>query len=139
MISECFKFHQRSQSTEEIVTQYLSELRKLEKTCDPSSSLTKVLCDKFVCGLRDQSIQKHLLSKDGLDIPRALTVAQGIEAAELNSKQFHDNPVVHEIEKIRPGQSTWIVKKVEPSLPCPCCREFAKLYEVLPWMQSGLS
>ena len=106
MIAERFKFHQRSQRAEETVTQYLSELRKLAKTCDFKQFLDEALRDRFVCGLREQSIQKRLLSsEDGLDVRKALTVAQGMEAAELNSKQFHENPVVHGVDKIGTGQS----------------------------------
>ena len=127
VIAERFKFHQRSLRAEETVTQYLSELRKPAKTCDFKQFLDEALRDRFEYGLREQSIQKRLLSsEDGLDVRKALTVAQGMEAAELNSKQIHEKPVVHGVDKIGTGQSKNMDSKktVEPSLPCPRCGEF---------------
>ena len=55
-----------------------------------------------------------------------MTVVQGMEAGELNSKQFHENLVVHGVDKIGAGQSKNMdsQKKVESSLPCPHCAEF---------------
>ncbi|KAL5517983.1 hypothetical protein EMCRGX_G003642 [Ephydatia muelleri] len=77
VIAERFKFHQRNQSESESVVQYLAELHKLAKTCEFKAFLDEALRDRFVCGLRAQSIQKRLLSEAALDLKKALEVAQG--------------------------------------------------------------
>ena len=121
VIAERFKFHQRNQSESESVVQYLAELRKLAKTCEFKAFLEEALRDRFVCGLRAQSIQKRLLSEAALDLKKALEVAQGMEAAEQTTKYMHvDSPGVHGVESNRKGTSP---KPPAPSTPCPRCGE----------------
>ncbi|KAL5473475.1 hypothetical protein EMCRGX_G027964 [Ephydatia muelleri] len=121
VIAERFKFHQRNQSESESVVQYLAELRKLAKTCEFKAFLDEALRDRFVCGLRAQSIQKRLLSEAALDLKKALEVAQGMEAAEQTTKHMHvDSPGVHSVEPNKKGNSP---KPLALSTPCPRCGE----------------
>jgi len=70
--------------------QYLAELRRLATHCDFNNYLEEALCDRFVCGLRSESIQKWLLTEDKLDLKRALELAQGMESAHRNAKVFKE-------------------------------------------------
>ncbi len=43
-----------------------------------------------MCGLRNQSIQKRLLSEADLTLAKAAETDQGMEAAEKNAKKFQE-------------------------------------------------
>ncbi len=45
-----------------------------------------------MCGVTNAAIQKRLLAEDGLDPTRALEIAQGIEAADKNSRELKAEP-----------------------------------------------
>ena len=52
----------------------------------PREHLDDTLRDRFVCGLRSESIQKRLLSGKDLTIANALEKAQNMEAAHRNAQ-----------------------------------------------------
>ena len=85
VIGERFHFYQRSQKADE---SFLTALRKLSIRCEFGDFLDQALHDRFVCGVASATIQKRLLAEDGLESARALEIAQGIEAAEKNSKEL---------------------------------------------------
>ena len=60
--------------------------------CDFGANLKYSLCDRFVCGLRNEAIQKRLLSVDKLTYEKALEIVLAMESAskdvlELQNKQ----------------------------------------------------
>ena len=86
IIAEHFKFHQRCQSPEESVTDYLAELRRLTTHCKFGNHLHEALRDRLVCGLRSEATQKRQLTKPDLTLDPALELAQDMEAATQNAK-----------------------------------------------------
>ena len=62
IIAERFRFHRRCQGEAESVTQYMAELRKLADKCDFGTYLEQALRDWLVCGLRQEAIQRKLLT-----------------------------------------------------------------------------
>ncbi len=88
VIAERFKFYRREQQDGETVAQFLCELRKFAEKCKFGAFLEEVLRDIFVCGLRSTAIQKKLLSEKDLDLKKALNIAQGHEAADMQSAQM---------------------------------------------------
>ena len=60
-IAERFKFFKRNQKEQESFTDYMSELRRLAKTCNFDAYLETALRDQFVCGLWDVKCQRELL------------------------------------------------------------------------------
>ena len=56
-IAERFRFYKRLQQPSETVTTYLTELRRLASTCKFGEFLKKALCNRLVCGLREETIQ----------------------------------------------------------------------------------
>ena len=87
-IAERFVFYQRNQRPQEAVTTYLAELRRLAAKCNFEAFLPEALRDRFVCGLRDASIQKRLLAESALKLDQAIEIAQGMEAADIQAKKF---------------------------------------------------
>ena len=84
-IAERYRFFKRQQKSEEAVIDYMSELRKLAKSCNFNNYLNTALCDQFVCGLRYARIQQELLSIKDLTVTHALEKAQAMEAASKRS------------------------------------------------------
>ena len=88
VIGERFHFYKRSQRANESVAEFLADLRRLCIHCEFGDFLNQALRDRFVCGIRSETIQKRLLAEDGLTVTNALTIAQGMEAADKNSKDL---------------------------------------------------
>ena len=87
-IAERFRFHRRNQREGETMAQYLAELRKLTEHCDFRNNLDETLRDRLVCGILRVPIQKRLLAKKDLDLKKALELAQGMEAATMQSSEL---------------------------------------------------
>ena len=88
VIAERFHFHQRSQAVGESISDYIAELRRLTTHCEFGDYLNQSLRDRLVCGLRNEAIQRKLLSEANLTLKRALELAQGMEAAERTAKSM---------------------------------------------------
>ena len=83
---------QCNQQSGEKIKEYLAELRQLAAThCSFANHLDEALCDRLVCGLTNENLQKRLLSEEDLDLKRALKIAQGMEAASKNTQMLRDN------------------------------------------------
>lgn len=77
-------FHQRNQSESESIVQYLAELRKLAKTCEFIAFLDEALRNRFVCGLRAQSIQKKVALCRKVRLEESLGGHSGNEGGPAN-------------------------------------------------------
>ena len=67
VIAERYRFHRRDQASGESIVNYVAELRKLTTHCkfeETKDFLQESLRDRFVCGLRSESIRKCLLTED---------------------------------------------------------------------------
>lgn len=61
VIAERFRFHNRNQSKDESISEYVAELRKLSQFCEFGGGLSDALRDRLVCGMHCQGTQKRLL------------------------------------------------------------------------------
>ena len=87
VIAERFRFYQRSQAEGESVAEFAADLRRLTIRCNFGDFLPQALRDKFVCGVRNNAIQKRLLTaEDTLTVDKALEMAQGMETADHDMK-----------------------------------------------------
>ncbi len=77
VITERFHFHRRNQTTGESVAEFLAVLRHLATHCQFRGYVEEALRDRLVCGLRNESIQKKLLSEVDLTLQRAVELAHG--------------------------------------------------------------
>ena len=89
-VGERFKFWKRDQKDGESVKDYALELRKLSRCCEFGQFLDEALRDKLVCGLKNESFQKRLLSEPKMDFAQALNLAQALEQAASQAASFHD-------------------------------------------------
>ena len=88
VIAGQFYFHQRTQGSNESVLEYVTKLWRLATHCEFNTFLQDALRDWLVCGLRNTTAQKNLLSEENLTLEKAIWVAQSLEAANKNAKKL---------------------------------------------------
>ena len=117
-IAERYRFYKRNQQPSETVTTYLAELRRLASTCEFGEFLNEALCDRLVCGLREELMQRRLLAEPRLDLKRACELAQGMEAALKDAKEIQstdaDSGSINRVGHAKSGSA----------IPCSRCNGF---------------
>ena len=88
VIAERFQFHRRNQAVGESVAEYVAGLRLLTRHCEFGAYLDDALRDRFVCGLRSETIQKKLLTETDLTFQRAVEIARTMETAAENARKL---------------------------------------------------
>ncbi|XP_071944698.1 uncharacterized protein [Antedon mediterranea] len=87
-IAERFRFYKREQHSGESIASYIAELRRLAIHCNFGNTLTSTLRDIFVCGLRQENIQKRLLAVHDLKLDDAIKTAVAMETASRDATEF---------------------------------------------------
>ena len=88
VIMERFHFHRQEQVEEESINECMAELCRLTTHSKFGAFLDKALRDRLVCGLRNEGIQKKLLTEADLTLVRAIELAEGMKKAEKNAKSL---------------------------------------------------
>ena len=88
---ERFNFYHRNQQVGESIATHVTELRKLATDCAFNAHLNEALLDKFVCGLRSEATQQHLVTEKELMFTKTVEIAQGMEAAVRDTQLFKSN------------------------------------------------
>ena len=71
VIAERLRFYRRDRQTGETIAAYVVALKHQASRCNFGAILEESLCDRLVCGLRSDTIQKKLLSDKDLTFKRA--------------------------------------------------------------------
>ena len=85
ILAERYQFHCRNQAVGETIAEYEAELRKLATHCAFGDYLSGAICDRIVCGIHSENIQKRLLAEDDLTLVKIREIAQGMEATDCNA------------------------------------------------------
>ena len=88
VIAEPYRFHQ---AAGESIGDYVTELCRLTAHCQfeaKTDYLEEALQDRFVCGLKNESIRKCLLTETGLTFSKALEIAKSLETAAKEAQQL---------------------------------------------------
>ena len=91
VIAERYRFHRRDQAAGESIGDYVAELRRLTAHCQFEATtdyLEEALRDRFVCGLKNESTRKRLLTETGLTFSKALEIAKSLETAAKDAQQL---------------------------------------------------
>ena len=103
-IVQRFKFHSRFRQPGETVASFVSDMRLLSEFCNFGVTLDSMLRNRLVCSIQDDQIQKRLLAELKLTFPRAMELAQGLEAAAKNVRELHSSQQPEEIHQVAPPQ-----------------------------------
>eukprot|EP00731_Ephydatia_muelleri_P039008 Em1040g1a len=128
VIAERFHFHRRSQGADESVAEYVAELRKLATHCRFGGYLEEALRDRLVCGLREESTQRALLTENELTLARALEIAQSREAVLMNAQRLKEPSLT--VKKVTTRTDTTISSK------CTRCGSSKHLADRCPFRQA---
>ncbi|XP_046868462.1 uncharacterized protein LOC124460906 [Drosophila willistoni] len=80
-IAAYYQFHKQDQLIDESVANYMAALKTLAVDCKFGAALDRMLRDRFLCGMKDEGLQKSLLAEADLTIQRAMERATSSEAA----------------------------------------------------------
>lgn len=86
-----FKFHTSTREPEQLISDYLAQLRKLAEPCEFGNSLEEMLRDRLVIGINNDRIQRRLLSESELNLQRAVEIAQASFTAALDFQTITNN------------------------------------------------
>ena len=103
-----YRFHSRFRQPGETISTYVSELRAIARNCNFGTVLEDMLRDRLVCGVKDDRIQRRLLSESKLTFEKALELALGQEVASKNVAELHDaagTGTALPVNKVTPGGS----------------------------------
>ncbi|CAK1579538.1 unnamed protein product [Parnassius mnemosyne] len=93
-LAERFKFRQRKQRDGESISEYVTDLKKMSKTCEFGSWLQESLRDQFVCGISSETIRQRLFAESKLDFGKAYRLAVSMEAAEKDAASVDVHPKI---------------------------------------------
>ena len=108
------KFYSRSRKLGENISSYVAELHTLAEHCNfGEETLDVMIRDRSVCGVNDDSIQKHLLTEgDKLLLTKAILIAQSHETAEKDAtKLLPQDANSQPIYRVQPAPATGAPRK----------------------------
>ena len=100
IIAERFRFHKRNQATGECIKDYVATLRKLAEFCNFGDNLNDTLRDRFVCGLREETTQRKLLSTVDLTFAKAIEIATAMETATKDAAELQSSAATGSVHRI---------------------------------------
>ena len=85
--AERFSFNQRNQSEDESFEIFLSDLKRLSKTCSYCNScVSSLIRDRIVLGIYNKSTQRELLKERHLNLEKCIDICRAAENADKHSK-----------------------------------------------------
>lgn len=109
IIVERSKFNTRVQKPGESISTFAADLRGQAQKAKLPATLDETLRDRFVVGLTDERINRHLLSQgDKLTFSRALELAHTMELATQHAKELStaNSASIQRVEKTGKAQNT---------------------------------
>lgn len=101
IVIERFNFNSRSQDPCETFDNFVTDLRKLVKSCEYETQQDKVLRDRIVLGISDKSLQERLLRSSDLSLDKTIEFCRAAEAGRKQSEAIQCNKMV---DTVRSGQ-----------------------------------
>ena len=87
-IVQRYKFNTRGQQHGESVACFVAGLRHIAHECNFGDQLLDMLCDRLVCGLTSERMQRRLLSEPNLTFENAFSIAIAMETADKNASEL---------------------------------------------------
>lgn len=119
-IGSFYKFHKRDQHPDESFADYLAALRKIAVDCNFGSSLDRMLRDRLVCGIRDESLQKSLLAENDLSLQKVIDRALAAESAIKNVLEIRHPEQIQFISQQK-AENSYHIKNNSQKQNCNGC------------------
>jgi hypothetical protein len=108
---ERYVFNRRDQDAAEPFDLFLSEIRRLIRTCEYGELESSILRDRIVMGIRDDATRRKLLQTRKLDLKQAVDICKSSEAA---TKQLRAISHPEDVQAIRPGKERQTRRESSP-------------------------
>ncbi|KAG1676793.1 hypothetical protein GQR58_014105 [Nymphon striatum] len=82
---EAFKFHKRVQATSEPFEAFISDLRRLIKTCNFGNMESRILRDQIVFGVQNELLRSKLLEVRQLTLDQCVDMCRAHEMSQLHA------------------------------------------------------
>ena len=100
MIAERYRFYVRNQAAGESISEYVAALKKMSQNCEFGQFLQDVIRDRLVCGLKNDHIQKRLLSEDKRTFEKALNLSVAMETSAKDTQELSKREVKQGVHKL---------------------------------------
>ena len=122
-ILERFKLHNRERREDESITGYIAELRKLSEHYNFGKTLENMIRDRLVCGVKNESIQRRLLSKPELTHKKAVEIAVALETSakqvkSLDAKNDIEGRPLTNVNKVNETQRSGVTDRQNDCYRC---------------------
>ena len=101
-VAERFRFNTVQQQQGQTIADFVAQLKKLSTYCEyTGDQLKESLLDRFICGLRSESIQRKLLAKTN-SFEKAVEIATAEEAAAKDIREMsqHASPQINTVRQV---------------------------------------
>ena len=95
---ERYVFNKRNQDASESFDSFVSELRRLAKSCDYGQLEECILMDRIVIGIRDDATRRKLLQTRRLNLALAIDICRAAETASRHLKEM--TSADHSVQKL---------------------------------------
>ena len=114
---ESYKFHKREQETGENIDAYVAALRRAAKTCNFKEE-ERMIRDRVVIGIRDDSIRKKLLEVKDLDLQKAVQICRAQESTKTQMESMAQGERVSRLAdtKLKNSQNIKEPREKQPQL-----------------------
>ena len=103
---ERYMFNRRVQESSESFDGFVTELRKLIKSCDYGQLEDSILKDRIVIGIKDDATRRKLLQTRKLDLAQAIDICRASETATKHLKEMASTAEVHKVDMRRRRSSS---------------------------------
>ena len=93
VIAERYKFHKAEQQESDSIRDFLTRLKKLAETCEFGGYRKEAIRDRYVCGLKERTIQRKLLAVADLTLQSAVEKAFAAELTQKETVALHGGGV----------------------------------------------
>jgi hypothetical protein len=93
-------FNTRNQEPNESIDSYVTELRKLAKSCEFAQLHDSLIKDRIVCGIHSAEVKARLLREEDLTLDKALNICRTAELSKIQLQNLVDGKRAGEINII---------------------------------------
>jgi hypothetical protein len=98
---ERYLFNRRVQEASEKFDGFVTELRRLIRSCDYGELEDSILKDRIVIGVRDDTTRRKMLQTRKLDLNQAIDICRASEMATKHLKEMTSTADVHKVDQRR--------------------------------------
>ena len=119
VVYERYRFNNRLQESDESIDAYTTAPRTLAETCEFGSLKEDLIRDRFVSGIRDNSLRKKFLQEPKLTLDKCLDSCRAAEATKLQMQAMtNENNESSDVNELKSSSEKSNVRIVDDCKLC---------------------